>query len=380
MVSSDRNLTASEAARQLGASGKALRLYEQHGLLAPGRTAAGYRQYRATDMARAGVIVALRKLGLSVAEVKAVLDGDTQALVRALDMHEARLLRDMAARAQQIARVRELRAELRDGRMPATGALAQLLRDQRHDEPGGAPLDVGFALPWPWGGEWFELKDLPAITFLTGPLGSGKTRLALQLAESIPGATFVGLDRVAPEGAPVLARASADDAARMARVERATAWMLDEGGEVSADLRALLVALDVDDTVGDDVATVADASDAIGEANEANGKHTSPVVVVDMVEQGLNQATQEALIRFLRHRAGMSSQRLILMTRSVHILDLSAVGPNELLILCPANHAPPFSVAPYPGARGYEALASCLAPIDVRARTQGMISWRPPAT
>jgi len=354
MVSSDRNLTASEAAQQLGVSGKALRLYEQHGLLAPGRTAAGYRQYGTNDMARAGEIVALRKLGLSVAQVKAVLGGDAQVLAGALELHETMLLRDMAARAQQIARVRELRAELRDGRMPAAGALAQLLRDQRDDAPGRAPLDVGFVLPWPWGGEWFELKDLPAITFLTGPLGSGKTRLAMQLAESIPGATFVGLDRVAPEGAPALA----DDAARVARVALATAWILEEGGESSADLRALLMALDVD---------------------EANEKHISTVVVVDMVEQGLNQATQEALIRFLRHRAGRSSQRLILMTRSVHILDLSAVGPNELLILCPANHAPPFSVAPHPGARGYEALASCLAPVDVRARTQGMISWRPPA-
>ncbi|VVE13893.1 Mercuric resistance operon regulatory protein [Pandoraea iniqua] len=361
MVSSDRNLTASEAAQQLGVSGKALRLYEQHGLLAPGRTAAGYRQYGTNDMARAGEIVALRKLGLSVAQVKAVLGGDAQALAGALELHEKMLLRDMAARAQQIARVRELRAELRDGRMPAAGALAQLLRDQRHDAPGRVPLDVGFALPWPWGGEWFELKDLPAITFLTGPLGSGKTRLAMQFAESIPGASFVGLDRVAPEGALALAQASADEAARVARVarvERATAWILEEGGEAGADLRALLMALDVD---------------------EANEKHISTVGIVDMVEQGLNQATQEALIRFLRHRAGMSSQRLILMTRSVHILDLSAVGPNELLILCPANHAPPFSVAPYPGARGYEALASCLAPVDVRARTQGMISWRPPA-
>jgi predicted site-specific integrase-resolvase len=36
-------LTASEAAERLGVSTKALRLYEQRGLVTPSRTAAGYR-------------------------------------------------------------------------------------------------------------------------------------------------------------------------------------------------------------------------------------------------------------------------------------------------------------------------------------------------
>jgi hypothetical protein len=35
-----------------------------------------------------------------------------------------------------------------------------------------------------------------------------------------------------------------------------------------------------------------------------------------------------------------------------------------------------FRVAPYPGAAGYEAVATCLASPDVRARTEGVISWR----
>jgi pantothenate kinase-related protein Tda10 len=48
-------------------------------------------------------------------------------------------------------------------------------------------LSVAFNLPWPWGGERFELSDIPAITYITGPLGSGKTRLAGRLAETLPG-------------------------------------------------------------------------------------------------------------------------------------------------------------------------------------------------
>jgi hypothetical protein len=33
----------------------------------------------------------------------------------------------------------------------------------------------------------------------------------------------------------------------------------------------------------------------------------------------------------------------------------------------------------HPGAPGYEAVAMCLASPDVRARTQGVIAWIPPA-
>jgi hypothetical protein len=65
------------------------------------------------------------------------------------------------------------------------------------------------------------------------------------------------------------------------------------------------------------------------------------------------------------------------MTRSDVILDLSEVGSDEAIIYCPANHSPPIYVAPYPGAPGYEALATCLASPEVRARTEGMRAQMP---
>jgi hypothetical protein len=64
------------------------------------------------------------------------------------------------------------------------------------------------------------------------------------------------------------------------------------------------------------------------------------------------------------------------LTRSSAILDLAAVGPEEAIILCPANHSPPSRVAPFPGAPGYEAVATCLASPQVRERTAGVIAWR----
>jgi hypothetical protein len=92
-----------------------------------------------------------------------------------------------------------------------------------------------------------------------------------------------------------------------------------------------------------------------------------------MIEQGLDQDTQEALIGYLRLRPP-DAVSLFLMTRSTAILDLALVGRDEAIILCPANHSPPTRVAAYPGAPGYECVASCLASPAVRARTAGMVA------
>ena len=50
MASQTQSLFAAQAARQLGVSVKALRVYEAHGLLRPQRTLAGYRSYSTDDL------------------------------------------------------------------------------------------------------------------------------------------------------------------------------------------------------------------------------------------------------------------------------------------------------------------------------------------
>ncbi len=335
-------LNPSEAARRLGVSAKALRLWEQRGLVAPVRTAAGWRAYGSAEMARASEIAALRALGLGLAGIARVLGGDADALEPALAAHQAMLEargRDLVATA---AKVRALRADLARGKAPEAGELARLLR------PAGETMAVAFDLPWPWGGERFELLDIRALTWIVGPLGSGKTRLAMRLAEALPDAAFIGLDRAADGGAAARARLDAD-AALKARIERAMAWLVEEGASPSESLTTLLASLEA---------------------------ATPAALVIDMVEQGLDQPTQEALIAHLRRR--VSRERpLFLMTRSSSMLDLGEVGPDEAILLCPANHSPPTLVPPYPGAPGYEAVATCLAPPDVRARTEGVVAWRP---
>jgi DNA-binding transcriptional MerR regulator len=313
---------------RLGVSAKALRLYEQRGLIHPVRTAAGWRTYGPAEMARARDIVALRTLGLSLAQVARVLDGEPAALAAALDAHQKALEANVRTMSSTLARVREMRNELAAGRAPNVATLTQLIT---------APPAAAFDLPWPWGGEHFELSALDPVTYLTGPLGSGKTKLALKLAEVLPGATFLGLERHAEAEAGGRGREALD-------------WLVGEGATETEALTALLAGIDG--------------------AEEG-------AIVVDLVEQGLDAATQEALAAWLRRRSP-ALPPLIVLTRSSAILDLDAPA-GETVIYCPANHAPPLVIRAWPGAPGLDLVTSCLAAPEVRARTEGTIAWRPTA-
>ena len=330
-----RFLKPSDAARQLGVSTKALRVYEQRGLVKPGRTAAGWRSYGPDDLAHASAIVALRAFGLSLTQVERVLNGDAQGLEPALAEHQAALEGRIAHLSGVAEQVRALRGELMAGRTPALAEVTGLMTLR------SGPA-LAFDLPWPWGGERFVLQALAQRTFIIGPLGSGKTRLALKLAESMADAVFVAFDRASDGGVAARAQLERDPVLR-ARTDGALAWLVEDGATVGPDLVTLLVRL------------------LDGAAN---------TVVVDMVEQGLDQATQEALIAYLRRAQDLP--RLFLMTRSSAILDLAAVRADEAILFCPANHSPPMLVAPYVGAPGFEAVASCLATPAVRARTAGV--------
>ena len=335
---SARYLRPSQAARSHGVSPKALRLYEMRGLVTPGRTPAGWRAYGPEDMARVAEIANLRSLGLSLNQVASVLGGDTRDLETALAAHQARLESHARALTRQVEKVGELRSGLALGKEPSREGLADLVKSSRP-----STLRVALDLPWPWGGERFVLTDIRALNFIIGPLGSGKTRLALALAGAIPGAVFVDPERAPPEDAALAA-----NPAWAQRIRTGLAWLADDGALASDALTALVAALEADQPAA---------------------------IVVDMVEQGLDHVSQEAVIAWLRRRTA-DQPLLFLMTRSSAILDLNAMGEDETLIYCPPNHSPPFQVAPVPGAHGYESVAACLGAPAVRARAEN----RPPAS
>lgn len=340
MNSTAQHLNPTEAAKRLGVSTKALRLYEERGLLRPPRTTAGWRTYGPDEVTRATEIVELRALGLSLTEIERVLSGEAPVLGRALAAHEATLEARARGLQETIARVRKLRGDLDRG----TTSVATIVSSIRQ---ASNAISVAIDLPWPWDGERFEIPELRRLTYITGPLGSGKTRLAMRISEVIPGASFVGEDRL-KDNAAATKELLAGNSQLEARVRRSVAMIVEAGGNESDALLAMIAAL------------------------ETEGPS---VQVIDMLEEGMDTATQEALICFLRRRAPEARQ-MIFLTRSSSILDVDLVGPDETIILCPANHSPPMLVAPYRGAPGYEALTTCLAAPVVRARTAGVVAMR----
>jgi DNA-binding transcriptional MerR regulator len=323
----DHLLNAAQAARVLNVSTKALRVYERQGLLKPRRNAADWRFYGAAEMERGQKIVALRGLGMSLARIKAVLAGSADAFDALLAAHQAELDRQMTDIAAKLAALQALRQRRANGAISAADAAAEFLLDDSRPS-------VSLALPWPWAGEMFAIDRLGPVTFLTGPLGSGKTRLAEALAKAISGARFVGLDRSAGV-------VSGDPAVQQAVLPMLT-WLREDGAVESDALLALLGAMACE---------------------------PATVLVIDLIEDGLDEATQDALGAWLRRHDG---RPLIVMTRSSAILDLDDAGRRMPVIHCPANHSLPAVVIPVPGAVGFEAVASCLAAPEVRMRTAGV--------
>ncbi|WP_374548679.1 MerR family transcriptional regulator [Sphingobium yanoikuyae] len=79
-------LDIAAVARATGLTSRALRFYEARGLVAPLRTASGRRLFGPAELARLHELLALKRAGLSLAQIKTLFDGrpiDLGALLRA---------------------------------------------------------------------------------------------------------------------------------------------------------------------------------------------------------------------------------------------------------------------------------------------------------
>ena len=174
-------------------------------------------------MARRKCSASLRSLpcahsGSALRKWRGVLKGEAEDLEPILAVHQSVLEANVRQLASTIERVRGLRANLERGHKPTVEELTRL-RDSATE------LSIEFELPWPWGGELFKLREMRPLNYIVGPLGSGKTRLALRLAEVLPAAIFLDLERRVGDDTAA-ARLTADPALR-SRVDQTLAWLVE---------------------------------------------------------------------------------------------------------------------------------------------------------
>jgi len=123
-----RDNTAAIAA-QFGVSLKALRLYEQLGMLAPPRTRAGWRVYGQDQIERLHAILSLKQLGLPLARIAELLKAGQTDLAALLSVQEQMLEETKRETEYALSLVQVARIRLRDkGNVPAEQLAATVRR------------------------------------------------------------------------------------------------------------------------------------------------------------------------------------------------------------------------------------------------------------
>jgi MerR family transcriptional regulator, thiopeptide resistance regulator len=129
----DSHLSPAQTAKRFGISIKALRLYEQHGLLKPlrapnGSTGAAWRVYGSDQLARLHQILALKRLGLSLGQIGELLVGQ-DALDPILAVQERVLTEDRERITRALALIRKARTKLASGDILSIDDLATLTQE-----------------------------------------------------------------------------------------------------------------------------------------------------------------------------------------------------------------------------------------------------------
>jgi DNA-binding transcriptional MerR regulator len=129
VTADERYLNPTEAARRLGVSVKALRLYESRGLVKPLRSAADWRAYGPEQMARLHQILALKRLGLPLARIGELLQSRGVGLESVLAMQEHALAGESSRVGRALELVRAARARLASGQTLSIDDLATLTKE-----------------------------------------------------------------------------------------------------------------------------------------------------------------------------------------------------------------------------------------------------------
>ena len=136
----ERYLSTAEAAAALGITAKALRVYEKRGLVKPLRSAAGWRAYGPDALTRLHQVIALKRLGLSLAEVGKLIAAKYGELDAVLAVQEKALRERQTETERALKLIRSARGRLAKGEGLSVDDLTTLTRETTMSEhaPDGA--------------------------------------------------------------------------------------------------------------------------------------------------------------------------------------------------------------------------------------------------
>ncbi|GAA5117141.1 MerR family transcriptional regulator [Alloalcanivorax gelatiniphagus] len=228
MTSSEHLLTIGDFARAVGLTPKALRLYDDLGLLRPAEVDrhSGYRRYAPDQLEGARLVATLRLLGMPLARIQQVLDGPPAAAAQAVEAYWAQVEADTASRRDIVATlVRSLRNEAPTMTTSTTTLHATFgtshrrgARDRQQDAfvatPGLVAVADGF-------GDRDDLAEAVLTAYAAGGLEAAVAEVGAEISAGFPDAPTSGTTLTAVE----LAGATA----RIAHVGDARVWRVRDG-------------------------------------------------------------------------------------------------------------------------------------------------------
>ena len=105
------------AARRLGVSIKALRIYERRGLVRPRRTLRGWRQYTPMDIERLSQALVFKAMGFALSQIAGLLNAPPAEVAVALTAQERQLVRWQTELDDALAALRNARKRLGASRL-----------------------------------------------------------------------------------------------------------------------------------------------------------------------------------------------------------------------------------------------------------------------
>src|SRR5580704_17788494 len=122
-------LTAAECALRTGLTVRALRVYENYGLITPGRSTAGWRRYGAQELLKLNAIGLLKVLGLTLNQIRDLTRRPSSPMLRQLlelQLDSWKHRRTEAERGQTVAEAALV--QLRAGHSLSIESLCSLIR------------------------------------------------------------------------------------------------------------------------------------------------------------------------------------------------------------------------------------------------------------